>query len=91
MILSLDLWGGDQAKVKADIQTYLQNHATGQPGDANGIGQQKRDVLNALLAGDNQEYQDKNPLRVKIRGADRAGVMRSLRVDRMETVHPRVI
>lgn len=86
--LSLDLWGGDQAKAKADIQTYLANHAAGQPGESNGIGTAKRDVINALLAGGNKEFEDKNPLRAKIRGKDRAGVMRSLRVDRMESVVP---
>jgi hypothetical protein len=86
--ISLDLWGGDQAKARADIQTYLQNHAAGQPGDANGIGGQKRDTINALLSGDNKEFQDKNPLRAKLKKKDRAGVFRSLRVDRMESTTP---
>lgn len=83
--LSLDLWNGDIGKAKADIQTYLENHATGQPGDANGIGAAKRDVINALLAGGNKEFEAKNPLRAQIKKADRQGIIRDLRADRMES------
>lgn len=86
--ISLDLWGGDQAKFFADSQRYLQNHQEGLPGDANNIGQAKRDVLNAFWFGDNKEYQAKNPLRSQLKKADRAGVFRSLRVDRMESMNP---
>ena len=85
---SLDAWGGDNKAFFTDSQRYLQNHAEGQPGESNGIGQQKRDILNAFWFGDNKEFQARNPIREKLRGSDRAGVMRSLRADRMETMKP---
>lgn len=86
--VSLELWAGDQLRFWEDSRTYLQNHRDGLPGDANNLGQQKRDVLNAFWFGDNKEYQAKNPLRTQLRGADRSGVFRSLRADRMETLAP---
>ena len=46
---SLDLWGGDQAKAKADIEIYKKNHAAGLPGESNGLGIEKRDVINKIL------------------------------------------
>jgi hypothetical protein len=45
----LGLWGGDMAKAKADLDTLKNNHAAGLPGDANGLGTVKRDILNKLL------------------------------------------
>ena len=86
--VSLELWGGDQAPFFADSETYLKNHAAGLSGDSNGIGAQKRDALNAFWFGQNKEFQAKNPLRENLRGSDRQGVFRSLRVDRMEGISP---
>jgi hypothetical protein len=45
----LDLWGGDRAKAKADLNTLKSNHVAGLTGDASGLGTAKRDVLNKLL------------------------------------------
>lgn len=80
---SLDLWGGDTAKVAPDLAQYLQNHVNGQPGET-GIGTQKRDVLNAMLFGANKEFQGANPIREKLTGADKKAIWRSPRLDRME-------
>jgi hypothetical protein len=83
--ISLDLWGADPAKAKADIAIYKDNLATGKPGET-GIGVDKRNVLNALLAGNNKEFQDTNPLRKLLKAKDRAATFRTFRPDRMGAI-----
>lgn len=87
-IASLEQWGGDQGKAMADIRTYLDNHSKGLKGEDNGIGTDKSNVINAILAGDNAEFREKNPLRQHMKGKDRQGIVRSLRLDRIETLEP---
>lgn len=85
--LSLELWNGDVGTFKSDVQTYLKNHSEGRPG-ADGIGEQKRNVINSFLVGGNRSFEATNPLRPLARGADREGIVRSYRLDRLETVEP---
>ena len=86
--LSLELWNGDIDAFRADVATYLANHRDGLPGE-NGIGQQKRDLINAFMSGTGNRFvAEKNPLRAKLRGSDRAGLVRSYRLDRLATVEP---
>lgn len=85
--LSLELWNGDVGTFKIDVQTYLKNHSEGRPG-ADGIGEQKRNVINAFLVGGNRSFEATNPLRPFAKGADREGIIRSYRLDRLETVEP---
>jgi hypothetical protein len=82
---SLELWGGDQAEALKDVQTYLKNHAEGKPG-ATDIGDKKRDVLNAAIFGRNALHEGANPLRPKLKGEGKQGVVRSYRVDRLESM-----
>lgn len=84
---SLELWNGDVGQFKQDVQAYLKNHSEGRPG-ADGIGDQKRNVINAFLIGRNVTFGDKNPLRARIGGEDRQGLVRSYRLDRLEPVEP---
>jgi hypothetical protein len=85
--LSLDEWNGDVGAFKSDLKTYLANHAAGNPG-ADGIGEHKRNVINAFLVGRHETFLDRNPLRAEIRGGDRQGIVRSYRLDRLEPVEP---
>lgn len=86
--LSLDLWSGDVGHFTKDVQQYLKNHSQGLPG-AEGIGDQKRDVINAFLVGANKTFEEKNPLRAQLRGQeDKQGIIRSYRLDRLETLEP---
>jgi hypothetical protein len=85
--LSLELWNGDLNTFKADVQTYLKNHAEGRPG-SDGIGEMKRNVINVFLVGGNRTFEALNPLRVQAKGKDRQGIVRSYRADRLQTVEP---
>lgn len=84
---SLELWNGDVGQFSGDVQRYLANHREGRPG-ADGIGEQKRDVINAFLIGRNATFEAKNPLRAALRGQDAQGLVRSYRLDRLEPVEP---
>jgi hypothetical protein len=85
--LSLELWNGDLNTFKADVQTYLKNHAEGRPG-SDGIGEMKRNVINVFLVGGNRTFEALNPLRPQAKGKDRQGIVRSYRADRLQTVEP---
>ncbi len=84
--VSLDEFGGDVGKFKEAVAQYLKNHDEGLPGDASGVGSAKRDIINAFLVGGNRTFEAKNPLRPLLKGADRQGVVRSYRLDRLETL-----
>jgi hypothetical protein len=86
--LSMDLWNGSIADFMKDLKIYMQNHAEGRPGADNGVGEQKRNVLNAFILGDNRAHSTKNPLRDVLRGKEREGMVRSFRLDRMEAAQP---
>lgn len=85
--LSLDLWDGSVDGFRGDVRTYLENHRNGLPGET-GIGQQKRDLINAFLIGGHRAFEDKNPLRAKLGGKDRTGIIRSYRLERLATNDP---
>jgi hypothetical protein len=80
-------WGGDTGKFFQDFRTYIQNHAEGRPGSA-GLDEQRRNVINAFLIGDNVTHRTRNPERQLLTGGDRAGLIRSFRLDRIEMVKP---
>ena len=84
---SLDLWGGDPAKVQPDLEQYFKNHTAGLPGET-GIGTQKRDVLNALVGGANKEFEASNPLRSGLIGKDKKAVWRASVTRLMEAPQP---
>jgi ribosomal protein S18 acetylase RimI-like enzyme len=86
--LSLERWGGNPDAFLKDVQLYNSNHAQGLPGDANNLGVDKRNVINAFLFGRNKEFEVNNPLRASLKGPDRQGIVRSLRLDRLETLQP---
>lgn len=85
--LSLEMWNGDLNTFKADVQTYLKNHAEGRPG-SDGIGEMKRNLINVFLVGGNRTFEALNPLRAQAKGKDRQGIVRSYRADRLQTVEP---
>lgn len=76
-------WGGNTDAFKADLMQYLKNHAEGRPGFAD---ERKKNILNVFVIGDNRAYHDLNPLRDTLRGEDKGGIIRSLRLDRIATV-----
>ena len=82
---SLDPWGGNIQSALADAKTYSRNLAAGRPGDT-GIGARKRDILNLAMFGNNAGNQGPNPLRAGLHGRDSVGIIRSLRIDRLETL-----
>lgn len=84
--VSLESLGGDAGKFRQLVSQYLKNHAEGQPGEANGVGEKNRDLVNAFIVGGNRSFGEKNPLRKFLKGADRQGIIRSYRLDRLETV-----
>lgn len=86
--ISLDLWGGDIGHFSNDVATYLKNHSEGKPGEDNGLGLDKKNAINAFLVGGNRAFGEKNPLRASLKGEDRQGVVRSYRLDRLETLDP---
>jgi hypothetical protein len=85
--LSLDLWDGNVKEFKDDVAKYLDNHKQGLPGD-DGIGNEKKNVINAFLVGKNVTWEKANPLRAGMHKADAQGVVRSYRMDRLETLAP---
>ena len=85
--LSLEMYNGDIGEFRKDVQTYMRNHAEGKPG-SDSIGEQKRDLINAFMVGGNRSFEATNPLRPLLRGEDRAGLVRSYRLDRLETIEP---
>lgn len=86
--IGLDVWGGDVGHFAKDVQTYFQNHAQGLPGEANNLGIEKKNIINAFLIGGNRAFGEKNPLRELLKGEDRQGIIRSYRLDRLETLEP---
>lgn len=81
----LERWGGDAEAFKRDLFTYLKNVADGKPGET-GIGTDVKNQANSLVIGANMGFKDANPLREFLRGADRDGVIRTFRLDRIEAV-----
>ena len=83
----LGLWNGGAEAFQKDLSQVLRNHFENQPGEANGVGIEKKNLLNAFILGDNKQFADKNPLRGKLAGLDKQGILRSMRVDSMGDFH----
>lgn len=86
-VFNMRLWGNDLDAFRADVKTYLDNHANNRPG-ATGLGDEKRNLINAFLVGNNNTFGESNPLRANLVGDNRAGIIRSYRLDRLQTVEP---
>ena len=82
---SLDLWAGNVPHAIADAKIYTRNLEAGRPG-AEGIGDKKRNVLNAAIFGRNVGEEGANPLRAGVKSKKDAGIIRSYRIDRIETI-----
>lgn len=80
------LWGDNIGALVADIDTYLANHAAGQPG-ATGIGEAKRDIINELFGVEKKGMEGVNPLFDTLPRRSPV-VIRSRRIDRMNRVAP---
>lgn len=78
----LGLWNNDGEAFKADTLQYLKNHAENRPGE-DSIGASKKNVINTFLLGYNKGFKDLNPLREHLKGEDKVGLIRSLRLDRI--------
>lgn len=86
-IFNLSRWGNNMDSFRKDVKLYLKNHAEGKAG-ATEIGTEKRDLINAFLIGANKKFEEKNALREKLRGKNREGIIRSYRLDRLQTIEP---
>jgi hypothetical protein len=80
------LWGDNIGALVGDIDTYLANHAAGQPGGT-GIGEAKRDVINELFGIAKKGMEGVNPLFDTLPRRSPV-VIRSRRIDRMNRVAP---
>jgi hypothetical protein len=78
-------WGGDAEAFKQDIFHYLRNQAQGLPGDT-GLGADKKNSINAFLVGRHVALGEANPLRAGLSGDDKQGLIRTWRLDRVNTV-----
>ena len=86
-IFNLSRWGNNMDSFRKDVKLYLKNHAEGKAG-ATEIGTEKRDLINAFLVGANRQFAEKNVLREKLRGKNKEGIIRSYRLDRLQTIEP---
>lgn len=75
----LGLFNNDMRQVQADLLTYMENHRTGQPGEAR-IGTSKRDMLNGLLSTGTATARAANPNFYEL---NPRGVIRAFRLDRI--------
>ncbi len=79
------LWDNNVAAVVTDVDRYLANHAAGRPG-SDGIGNEKRDQINALFGIGTKTNRSANPL---IESSPKAPVViRSRRLDRTNRLSP---
>jgi hypothetical protein len=73
------LWENNLGRLVADVDKYLANHAAGRPG-LDGIGAEKRDVINSLFGIDTNAARAANPL---LESSPKSPVViRSRRIDR---------
>ena len=79
-------WNNDTVKFEQDMMTYLKNQGEGKPG-ATGIGEHKRDVFRAFLQLGGEGI---NPLKdlYHTTSFDRASVVKSFRIDRLQNLTP---
>lgn len=75
-------WGGDTGAFLTDLDTYLQNHRADLPGDANGIGAEKKNALNFFVVGRHVALAAFNSWRATATPGDKS-IIRELRLDRM--------
>ena len=80
----LERWGGNLDAFQADLQTYLANHAAGLPGE-NGLGTDKRNVLNAFFGINTNANKAANPIYGDY--AERS-LIKSFRLDRINNAQP---
>jgi hypothetical protein len=78
------LWGGNPDSFTQDAHTYFTNHSQGRPG-AEGIGEQKRDAINALAGFGTVLHRESNPL-VATMPKGVQPIVNSYRIDRANQI-----
>lgn len=79
------LWENNLRSVREDMFRYLRNHAEGRPG-ADGIGEAKRDVLNALFGVAREGANDMQSLLNAGEGGT-SRLIRGFRIDRLHSLN----
>ena len=82
------LWAGDLNRFRTDMERYLKNHSEGLPGESNGLGLERKNALNAFFGVTDKDSGGFNPLRAEMRGDDKKSLVKSFRIDRMQSVKP---
>lgn len=77
-------YNGDVGKIHADIAVYLDNHKRGIDNKA-AFGEGKRDFLNSIFGMMRKDQADHNPAFARIPNPERDAVIRSFRLDRMNS------
>ena len=75
-----DLWDSPSA-FSQDAHTYFSNHAQGRPGADGGLGEAKRDAINALGGFQTTSHAEANPLVEKMPRSVQS-IIKSYRIDR---------
>jgi hypothetical protein len=80
----LEPWSGDIRAARADVYKYAENTSMGRDG-AEGLNQDKRDVLNALFGQLTKTQRERNPVLQGLseKQARKIGVVQSRRLDRI--------
>jgi len=78
------LYNGDTAAIHKDIGEYLQNHRNGVE-NAEAFGKSKRDFLNTVFGMMRKDQSDMNPAFADYANPERDSVVRSFRLDRMNS------
>lgn len=68
-----------------DVHTYFTNHAEGRQGTDGGLGEDKRNAINALGGFGTQEHKDANPLVAKMPKSTQS-IIKSYRIDRASQI-----
>lgn len=77
------VWNGDVRQFSKDVATYLANHSKKLPGET-GIGEAKRNYIQAFLGGRNGTNAVRDSFPAKLRG----NLVKSFRADRTNTMKP---
>ena len=80
----LEAFGNDLGQFHSDFQKYLANHRANLPGE-NGIGIERRNIINGLLSPGTKLNRGANPLTGDF---GPRGIIRTIRMDRLEDASP---
>ncbi len=82
----LRAWNGDSNAMLVDLQKYLANHQQDLPGSSNGLGEKKRDLLNAFLGMESGQHPVVNPNEGKRPRKGGGSFVRRRRLDRIADI-----